>query len=119
MIKVFHGFYARYFPEEESIIFTVLLILFFTVLMTMGSIIAPLLWSLVIAYMLQGLVNAMDRLRVPHSFAVYLVYFLFLGLTVLIMLFALPFTWNRISELLTDLPAITDQLRSAATASPS
>lgn len=112
MIKVFHGFYARYFSEEESIIFTVLLILFFTILMTIGSIIAPLLWSLVITYMLQGLVNSMDRLHVPHPFAVYLVYFLFLGLTILVMLFALPFTWNRISELLTDLPAITDQLRS-------
>ncbi|MGV3592248.1 MAG: AI-2E family transporter [Gammaproteobacteria bacterium] len=112
MIKVFHGFYARYFSEEEAIIFTVLLILFFAVMMTMGSVIAPLLWSLVIAYMLQGLVNWMDRLHVPHPFAVYGVYFLFLGLTILVMLFALPFTWNRISELVNDLPAITDELRS-------
>ncbi|HEY0960990.1 MAG TPA: AI-2E family transporter [Pseudomonadales bacterium] len=112
MIKVFHGFYARYFSEDEAIIFMLLLILFFVVMMTMGSVIAPLLWSLVIAYMLQGLVNSMDRLRVPHPFAVYLVYFVFLGLTILVMLFALPFTWNRISELVNDLPAITDQLRS-------
>lgn len=111
MIKVFNGFYERYFSEEEAIIFTVLLILFFTVLMTMGSIIAPLLWSLVITYMLQGLVNSMDRLHVPHHLAVYLVYFVFLGLTVLVMLFALPFTWNRISAFVNDLPAISDQLR--------
>jgi putative permease len=62
--------------------------------------------------MLQGLVNSMDRLHVPHHLAVYLVYFLFLGLTILIMLFALPFAWNRLSALVNDLPAITDQLRS-------
>lgn len=112
MIRVFHGFYERYFSEEEAIIFTVLLILFFTVMMTMGSIIAPMLWSLVITYMLQGLVNSMDRLHVPHHLAVYGVYFVFLGLTVLVMLFALPFAWNRLSAFIRDMPAITDQLRS-------
>ncbi len=112
MIKVFHGFYERYFAEEEAIIFTVLLILFFTVMMTMGSIIAPMLWSLVITYMLQGLVNSMERLHVPHHLSVYFVYFVFLGLTILIMLFALPFAWNRLSAFVRDMPAITDQLRS-------
>jgi putative permease len=111
MIKVVNGFYERYFSEEEAIIFTVLLILFFTMMMTMGSVIAPLLWSLVITYMLQGLVNSMDKVHVPHHLAVYLVYFLFLGLTIVIMLFALPFTWNRISNFVNDLPVITNQLR--------
>lgn len=112
MIKVFNGFYERYFSEEEAIIFTLLLIIFFTILMTMGGVIAPLLWSLVITYMLQGLVNSMDKLHVPHHLAVYLVYFLFLGLTILIMLFALPFTWNKMSGFVNDLPGMTDQLRS-------
>ncbi|MEY4643120.1 MAG: hypothetical protein RLZZ227_3114 [Pseudomonadota bacterium] len=112
MIKVCNGFYERYFSEEESIIFTVLLILFFTMMMTMGSIIAPLLWSLVITYMLQGLVNSIGRLHVPQHLAVYFVYFVFLGLTTLIMLFVLPFMWNRISNFVNDLPAISSQLRS-------
>ncbi len=112
MIKVFNGFYERYFSEEEAIIFTVLLIGFFTIMMTMGSVIAPLLWSLVITYMLQGLVNSLDKLHMPHHLAVYLTYFLFLGLTLLVMLFLLPFTWNRIGAFVRDMPAITDQLRS-------
>ena len=98
MIKVFNGFYERYFSEEEAIIFTLLLILFFTIMMTMGGIIAPLLWSLVITYMLQGLVNSMDKLHVPHHLAVYLVYFMFLGLTVLIMLILAYLYFIRRSE---------------------
>ena len=112
MIKVFNGLYGRYFSEEEAIIFTVLLILFFSMMMTMGGVIAPLLWSLVITYMLQGLVNSMDKLHLPHHLAVYLVYFMFLGLTILIMLFALPFTWNKISDFVNDVPSMTDELRS-------
>lgn len=112
MIKVFHGFYNRYFSEEEAIIFTVLLVLFFTIMVTLGSIIAPLLWSLVITYLLQGLVTTLEKLHMPHRLAVYLVYFLFLGLTVLTMLVFLPFSWNRLRFFLNNLPATLEQLRS-------
>src|SRR5688572_11260106 len=111
MIKVFHGFYNRYFSEEEAIIFTVLLVLFFTIMMTLGSIIAPLLWSVVITYLLQGLVTALEKLHMPHRLAVYLVYFMFLGLTVLTMLVFLPFTWNRVTFFINNLPATLEQLR--------
>ncbi len=112
MIKVFHGFYTRYFSEEEAIIFTLLLVLFFTVMVTLGSIIAPLLWSVVITYLLQGLVTALEKLHMPHRLAVYLVYFVFLGLTVLTLLVFLPFTWNRITSFMNDLPSIIEELRS-------
>jgi len=111
MIRVFHGLYQRYFSEEESIIFTLLLAAFFTVLLTMGSIIAPLLWSLVLTYMLQGLVNALQRLRVPTNVAVYSVYSVFLGITLLSFLVFLPFTFNRLAVLMNDLPRISEQLR--------
>jgi putative permease len=111
MIKVFHGFYNRYFSEEEAIIFTVLLVLFFTTMMTLGSIIAPLLWSVIITYLLQGLVTALERLHMPHKVAVYLVYFLFLGLTALTMLVFLPFTWNRMTFFINNLPATLEKLR--------
>lgn len=111
MLKVFNGFYDRYFSEEEAIIFTVLLVAFFALMMTIGGIIAPLLWSLVLTYMLQGLVNSLERLQVPHRFAVYFVYFVFVGVMILIMLFFLPFTWNRITAFINDLPGMTEQLR--------
>jgi len=111
MLKVFNGFYERYFSEEEAIIFTVLLVAFIGVMMTMGRVIAPLLWSLVLTYVLQGLVNSLERLRVSRTVAVHLVYFLFLGATVLIIVFFLPFTWNRIRAFINDLPGMIEQLR--------
>lgn len=111
MTKVFHGFFHKYFGEEEAIILTLLLIAFFTVMMTMGSIIAPLLWSLILSYMLQGLVNSLVRVHVSPHVAVYLVYCFFVGSMALITLFFLPFTWNRLALLINDLPRMVDQLR--------
>ncbi|HWK53197.1 MAG TPA: AI-2E family transporter [Hyphomicrobiales bacterium] len=111
MIKVFNDFYRRYFSEEEAIVFTLLLAAFILIMMTMGSIMAPLLWSLILSYMLQGLVNALERLRMPHRAAVYLVYCLFLGVTFLIFMVFIPFTLNRLAELINDLPTMAEQLR--------
>lgn len=112
MIKVFQGFFQKYFREEEAIILTLMLITFFTVMMTMGSVIAPLLWSLILSYMLQGLVNALVRAHVPRHAAVYLVYSFFVGSMILVTLIFLPFTWNRLAVLINDLPRMVEQMRS-------
>jgi putative permease len=111
MISVLRSFVRRYFSEEEAIIFTGLLIALFTVLMTMGGILAPLLWSLILSYLLQGLVNALDRLQLPHKLAVYLVYSLFIGGLLLVMLVFMPFLWNSLTSLFDSLPQMMERLR--------
>jgi putative permease len=111
MIKVLEGFIQRYFKEEEAIILVFLLFCFSLVIWWLGSVLAPLLWSLVISYMLQGLVNTLIRWRVPRQLAVYLVFAIFLGAMILLILVFLPFTWNRISLLLNDLPQMLEQVR--------
>ncbi|MES2603330.1 MAG: AI-2E family transporter, partial [Pseudomonadota bacterium] len=111
MIRVLHGFVKRYFSEEEAIILIGLLTVIVLVLMTMGSILAPLLWSLILSYLLQGLVNALDRAKVPHKLAVYLVYFFFIGSLMLVILVLLPFTWNSVTSLLNSLPQMIERLR--------
>jgi len=112
MLKVFNGFYDRYFSEEEAIIFALLLVAGAVMMMTMGGVIAPLLWSMVITFMLQGLVNALMKLNVPHRMSVYLVYILFLGVTFIIFLVFLPFSWNRLTVFINELPSMIEQLRS-------
>ncbi len=112
MIKVFGGFYDRYFSEEEAIIFALLLIAGTVVMMTMGGVIAPLLWSMVITFMLQGLVNSFEKLSMPHRMSVHLTYLLFLGSTLIIFLIFMPFSWSRLSLFVNELPTMVDQLRS-------
>jgi putative permease len=111
MLKVFSGLYDRYFSEEEAIIFTLLLVAGALIMLTMGGVIAPLLWSLVITFILQGLVNSLDRLNIPHKVGVYLVYLLFLGITLIIFLVFLPFSWSRLTLFFNELPSMINQLR--------
>lgn len=112
MLKVFNGFYDRYFSEEEAIIFTLLLVAGAAIMLTMGGIIAPLLWSIVITFILQGVVNSLGRLNVPRRLAVYGVYLVFLSVTLIIFLIFLPFSWSRLTLFFNELPSMVNQLRS-------
>lgn len=111
MFRVFSGLYDRYFSEDEAIIFTLLLVATTIIMITLGGVIAPLLWSVIITFLLQGLVNALNRIHIPYKVSIYFVYFLFLGLTALVIFIFLPFTWSRLALFMNELPIMMGQLR--------
>ena len=69
----------RYFSDEEAVVLAVLLFLAFTAVLTLGGMLAPVLAGMVPAFLMQGLVNALERLHVPTRLAVWLVFALFMG----------------------------------------
>ncbi|MDG2089834.1 MAG: AI-2E family transporter [Gammaproteobacteria bacterium] len=111
MLRIFNDLYKRYFSEEEALIFTILIIVGIIVMMTMGGVIAPLLWSLVLSFILQGLVNSLVRLNLSYRLSVYLTYLFFISLMLLIILILLPFTWARLGLFIDELPNMMSQLR--------
>lgn len=111
MLKVFNQLYERYFSEEEALIFTLLIIAGTVLMMTMGGVIAPLLWSLVITFILQGLVNSLVRLNLPYMASVYITYLVFLSLMLIFLFVLLPFTWSRLVLFVDETPNMMLQLR--------
>ena len=111
MLGIFKDMYKRYFSEEESLIFTLLIIVGIIVMITMGGVIAPLLWSLVLSFILQGLVNSLVRMNLSYRLSIYLTYMFFLSLMLLIIFILLPFTWGRLGLFIEELPNMMSQLR--------
>jgi putative permease len=106
MRKLMRSFFDRYFHDEEAIIFTILLIVGFVVLKTMGSVLAPLVAAIVTAYLLQGLVNLLLQYKVPYLLAVTLVYALFVSLFLIILFLLLPQVWVQFGRLINELPRL-------------
>lgn len=104
MRKLLRSFFDRYFHDEEAIIFTILLVLAVVVLVTMGSMLAPLLAAIVTAYLLQGMVNLLLRYKVPYMLAVTLVYVLFISAFMTILLLLLPQAWGQLGRFINELP---------------
>ena len=73
---------------------------------------APVLAAMVIAFLIQGVVGMLERFRVPHLFAVWLVCSLFLGLLALFLVVLLPLLWQQLFTLFNELPRMLGEWQS-------
>lgn len=104
MLAVLRRWVERYFSDEEALVLIVLLALAFAVVLTLGDILAPVIAGLVLAYLMQGLVGALERWHVPHLAAVWLVFMVFTGLLGLCVLGLVPLLWQQVQTLFNELP---------------
>jgi putative permease len=106
MFKVLRDWMQRYFSDEEAVVLAVLLVLAFTIVLTLGGMLAPVLAGLVLAFLMQGMVVQLERLRMPESGAVGVVFALFMGALALFLLVLVPLLWHQMITLFNELPGM-------------
>jgi putative permease len=109
---------AQAFADPQVLVLTLLLAGGLLVIVLMGRTLAPLIGALVIAYVLQGPVNALARRGLPHWLAVTVVFAGFLAF-ILYGLFALvPLLTQQLSQLVVQLPSMVGRLQELVLALP-
>ena len=111
MISFLKNFFERYFYDDEQyaalfIISIILIILYF-----LGSILAPVLVSILIAYILNGLMTFLEDRGNSKTLALALTLFVFSLFYLSIFLF-LPFLSGQILNLVSDIPQIYESVNS-------
>jgi len=106
MIPILRNWIDRYFHNEEAVLVLVLLILSFLVLWTMGDILGPVLAAIIIAFLMQGMVQWLKDKGVRHIIAVVIAVLFFMGAMTSIMLFLIPVLWQQSSRLFNELPGM-------------
>ena len=109
MKKLVNDFLDRYFHDEESIILMLLLTVGLGVLLLFGGVLAPLITAIIIAYLMQGLVEILLRRGLSSRIAFVLVYAVFIGVFLSMLLFLLPSAWNQLRRLMNELPNLISQ----------
>ena len=112
MLDMVKNFYKKYFSNPEAVLLLLFLLIIFTALWTMGNILAPVITSLVIVYLLQWWVNFLIAHKLPRKFAYILVYIVFLAIFSIIILVLLPLLWRQITNLFIDLPNMLQKAKS-------
>ena len=115
MIK---GWVSRYISSEESILLLVVIAVTFLSIVFFGSILGPLFASIVIAFLLQGVVNKFKKLGISESFSVYVTFLLFLCALILLLIFVLPLLGKQMSLLVAELPNAASRVRDILSALP-
>ncbi len=105
-MQVIAEWFKRYFSDPQIVFLTLFLLFFFGVVITMGDMLAPVLASIVIAYLLEGVVAILERRSLPRLFSVIIVFILFMLFVALVLLGLLPLLSRQITEFVQQLPAM-------------
>ncbi|MEO0443653.1 MAG: AI-2E family transporter [Pseudomonadota bacterium] len=111
MIPIIRNWIDRYFHNEEAVLLLVLLIASFTVILTMGNDLGPIIVAVVIAFLMQGMVQWLKLNGVPHLLAVSCTLLLLIGMMTSIMLFIIPVVSQQTIKLFNELPVMLTQGR--------
>jgi putative permease len=108
-VQILSAWFRRYFSDPQVVFLSVALLVGFGVVLTMGNMLAPLLASIVIAYLLEGPVGFFERLGWPRLASVLVVYVAFMAFVVLILLWVMPLLSRQVTDLVQQLPSMISQ----------
>lgn len=103
-MRLITDWFRRTFSDPQIVFLTLVLLGGFLVVLTMGHMLAPVLASAVIAYLLEGLVVALEDRGVPRLLSVLIVFIAFLLFLAAILFGLLPVISRQVTQLVRQLP---------------
>ena len=101
--------FERYLNDPQVVALALVLLGVFSIILFMGDMLAPVIASLVLAYLLEDLVQSLERYRVPRRLGVVVVFFLFIAVVVLVFFALIPLITRQFAQLVDNLPDILDR----------
>lgn len=118
MLHLIRNWFNRYVNDPELSILWLFLIALIVSFSFFGGILAPVLVSMVLAYLLQWPINALVLVKVPRTLAVLVVYLSFLSLVIIGLVVWLPLLSRQVSNLIAELPHMAARVQTALTQLP-
>ncbi len=109
MFDVLKGWIDQHLSDEEAVLFAVILGVFFVIIVTMGTVLGPLLTGIVFAYVMQGAIKTFARYQIPNAIAIALTFIVFLGGFIGFLFFIVPRVWRQMRALFEELPNMVNK----------
>ncbi len=104
MLDPIREWYQRNFSDPQAVILALLLISAFLLIWLLGGVLAPVLVALVFAYLLDGVVTAMQRYHIPRPLAAATVMLVFVFFCLLLLFGVMPLLSQQVTSLIRELP---------------
>ena len=117
-MRLITDWFKRTFSDPQIVFLTLILAIGFAVVVFMGDMLAPVLASAVIAYLLEGLVVVLQNRGLPRLLAVTIVFVAFVLFVTAVMFGLMPLLSSQVTELAQQLPNIIGAGQQALMALP-
>jgi len=104
MFEYINSWYRRYFTDPQAALLVVLLVVGFAIVFTMGKMLAPLIAAIIIAYLLEGPAQKIQKKTSSRSLSVYIVFILFMTFLCFLLIGLLPILSRQLSQFLQEVP---------------
>ncbi len=94
----------RYFSDPQVVILAVFLVVGLATVLLAGKHLVPVIASLIIAYLLEGLIQPLQRLGAPRMLAVGIVFLVFFLVLLALLFWLLPVLTRQATQLLQEVP---------------
>ncbi|MBK1720961.1 AI-2E family transporter [Thiocystis violacea] len=108
-MNIVKDWFQRFISDPQLVALALILLSVIAILATFGQMLAPVLASIVIAYLLEGLVERVERRGLPRRGSVVVIYVLFVLFLAVLLLGVLPLVSVEIAQLAKQLPNMLTQ----------
>lgn len=117
-MQLLSDWFRRNFSDPQILFLAFLLLTILVIVVTLGNMLTPVLASIVIAYLLEGVVAFLERKGWPRLVAVIVVLFGFVLFLASLLLLILPMLWRQTTDLVQQLPGMLTTGQQALMALP-
>lgn len=105
-MEYINNWLKKQLSNPQIVFLTVAIVATLLVISFASDILSPLIWSIVIAYLLEGVVKRTHFIPIPRTGKVFIVFIAFICVLLSIVFGLLPLLYNQVSAIVRQLPAI-------------
>jgi putative permease len=110
MMKIIRNWVSEYLANEEMLALLIIMIAVVLSFVYIPSVMAPLLVSIVLTFLMQGAVTHLEKWRVPRIMAVSLLVMLLILSVLLMCVIFLPVLWDQLERFISELPNMINHI---------
>ncbi|MDF1690927.1 MAG: AI-2E family transporter [Zhongshania sp.] len=111
MLGIVRSWFDRLFAEEETVVLLLLIVAVLVLMLTLGNVLVPIVASIVLAFMMQGIIARLSRAGAPQWLAITVAYAIFVSVFFGVLVVLLPLVWQQLINLFQELPTMLRKLQ--------
>ncbi|MGZ8236820.1 MAG: AI-2E family transporter [Methylobacter sp.] len=107
-----------FLPNSQAVALAVILIVSFVLIYSLSGLLMPVFVSIVLAYLLEGMVSKAESMNVPRMPAVCLVFSVFMACLIFLLFYLMPIVSQQAVELVQHIPEILNRAQTGIMSLP-
>lgn len=119
MLEEFNKVFKKIFSNEETIIFSFALLIFFIVISFFGSVLTPFIISIIVAYLLVGMQKKIQSYNISEKVSLVITFSIFIVTGAALVIWLVPLLYTQLQAFVLDVPNLINNFRDFISELPS